>query len=446
MALGAIGTLGAIGSGISKAMPSIIEEREKELNANFVTEFHRISTSGTEEEMTQLLEDPRYSNVSPQVRQRIMETAARVADRRATQTWRKETAGRKEQQYTREKEAEGYEFTRGPSYEQQQDVEGAFAAGPPEEALGRMVEAAQDVDPSGFEVTGMEPGPEMQARMDRQDALEQARLESLQAGAGIKQIDLSLRENKLQQYNDREDEIMKVLYASMKNPSMLDYVENPRVKQEVVARLIAFEMPLKEQKTVPLAFMLRMADLRSALAELDNLDKQIVEMGGQGPIEGYLSNIPMTRARKLRAEIDRVRQRIGKALEGGVLRKEDEEKYKKILPTITDDRGTSDSKIRGLRGALERDIEILEAVFGTYSGHYETFQGNKELVSLAMSQIYADHGLVFGYARGQSFADDYLQKGSAGLGVYPAEAPGYQEQGEALPSGPPSWERGPGYR
>ena len=207
MALGAIGTLGAIGSGISKAMPSIIEEREKELNANFVTEFHRISTSGTEEEMTQLLEDPRYSNVSPQVR-----------------------------------------------------------------------------------------------------------------------------------------------------------------------------------------------------------------------------------------------QRIGKALEGGVLRKEDEEKYKKILPTITDDRGTSDSKIRGLRGALERDIEILEAVFGTYSGHYETFQGNKELVSLAMSQIYADHGLVFGYARGQSFADDYLQKGSAGLGVYPAEVPGYQEQGEALPSGPPSWERGPGYR
>jgi hypothetical protein len=40
---------------------------------------------------------------------------------------------------------------------------------------------------------------------------------------------------------------------------------------------------------------------------------------------------PWSGSRKVQAEIDRVRQLVGKALEGGVLRKEDEEKYKKIL-------------------------------------------------------------------------------------------------------------------
>jgi hypothetical protein len=65
------------------------------------------------------------------------------------------------------------------------------------------------------------------------------------------------------------------------------------------------------------------------------------------------------------ATIDRVKQVIGKALEGGVLRKEDEEKYKKILPTIQDPPDVVETKLTGLEQAIrlrrERHLENLSS-------------------------------------------------------------------------------------
>lgn len=70
-------------------------------------------------------------------------------------------------------------------------------------------------------------------------------------------------------------------------------------------------------------------------------------------------------AKQKQAVIDRVKQVIGKALEGGVLRKEDELKYAKILPTIGDPADVVDAKLAGLRAALarrqERKLEALES-------------------------------------------------------------------------------------
>jgi hypothetical protein len=64
------------------------------------------------------------------------------------------------------------------------------------------------------------------------------------------------------------------------------------------------------------------------------------------------------------AVIDRVKQVIGKALEGGVLRKEDEYKYTKILPTIQDTPEVAKVKLDGLKDALilrrERLLESLD--------------------------------------------------------------------------------------
>lgn len=69
-------------------------------------------------------------------------------------------------------------------------------------------------------------------------------------------------------------------------------------------------------------------------------------------------------AKERQAVIDRVRQVIGKALEGGVLRKEDEEKYKKILPTISDPPALAKSKLEGLQMAIQqrlgREIDARE--------------------------------------------------------------------------------------
>ena len=71
-----------------------------------------------------------------------------------------------------------------------------------------------------------------------------------------------------------------------------------------------------------------------------------------------------TDAKQRQAVIDRVKQVIGKALEGGVLRKEDEYKYVKILPTIGDTSAVVATKLDGLETAIklrkERSLEALD--------------------------------------------------------------------------------------
>lgn len=62
-------------------------------------------------------------------------------------------------------------------------------------------------------------------------------------------------------------------------------------------------------------------------------------------------------AKQKQAVIDRVKQVIGKALEGGVLRKEDEAKYSKILPTIGDTAEIVTAKLNGLQSAIEKRIQ-----------------------------------------------------------------------------------------
>ena len=63
------------------------------------------------------------------------------------------------------------------------------------------------------------------------------------------------------------------------------------------------------------------------------------------------------------AVIARVKQVIGKALEGGVLRKEDEAKYAKILPTIGDPADVVATKLDGLERAIkQRQQRTLDAL------------------------------------------------------------------------------------
>ena len=69
-------------------------------------------------------------------------------------------------------------------------------------------------------------------------------------------------------------------------------------------------------------------------------------------------------AKKRQAVIDRVKQVIGKTLEGGVLRKEDEIKYEKILPNIGDPQDVALEKLNVLDVAIakrkQRRIDALK--------------------------------------------------------------------------------------
>jgi hypothetical protein len=140
---------------------------------------------------------------------------------------------------------------------------------------------------------------------------------------------------------------------------------------------------LTKPKRMPVAFQKMLAEYNSALMEVAALDATIKKFGGTHPVTGYLSLIPGTDEQKALASIDRARQRIGKTLEGGVLRKEDEEKYKKILPTITDHKVIAEYKLKELRQALMRDKQALMQVWETYGAGDAT---DPELQELLLEQ------------------------------------------------------------
>ena len=78
-----------------------------------------------------------------------------------------------------------------------------------------------------------------------------------------------------------------------------------------------------------------------------------------GPGSGLRANNPYdTEAKNLQSSIVVTKQIVGKALEGGVLRAEDEKKYDKILPSLTDTYEVAQGKLRNLQELLEMSKQI----------------------------------------------------------------------------------------
>lgn len=117
-----------------------------------------------------------------------------------------------------------------------------------------------------------------------------------------------------------------------------------------------------------------LTDLQTGIDNLQILENRIVESSANSPLLGSIrsANPFDTDAKALRSEIDRVRQVVGKALEGGVLRKEDEEKYKRILPVITDTDEVAVAKISAIRNDLQNRLN-------EFMGNQSRFSGNATL-------------------------------------------------------------------
>jgi len=123
--------------------------------------------------------------------------------------------------------------------------------------------------------------------------------------------------------------------------------------------------------------------LKSALSNLGNIETSIGQSDLVGPIQGLARFNPYAeKSVSLQAEIDVVRQTVGKALEGGVLRKEDEEKYKKILPTMGDTKKVALQKIIVLRSMLIRDLQD----YVTMQSQYGKGRTAENLVGGALDQ------------------------------------------------------------
>src|SRR4030095_2388369 len=148
-----------------------------------------------------------------------------------------------------------------------------------------------------------------------------------------------------------------LMQAVVDNPGLWDQIpptERGKIAGELNARgFTGFGKPLSD------AALKQISETKSGIESLKDL-REVVKKNEQyiGPIAGYQALYPWSAARQAQADIDRVRQRVGKALEGGVLRKEDEEKYKRILATLTDTPATAIYKIDQLSQDLQRDIDI----------------------------------------------------------------------------------------
>lgn len=152
----------------------------------------------------------------------------------------------------------------------------------------------------------------------------------------------------------REAFIEKILT----NPSIYDTMtpsEKTALAPDLAARGFEFGRPLSETAIG------KMAESRSAVQSLRDL-RDVLNRNEQyvGPIAGFAALNPYSEARRAQADIDRVKQRVGKALEGGVLRKEDEEKYKKILATLNDTPATAIYKVDQIIQNMENDLKAFE--------------------------------------------------------------------------------------
>jgi Arc/MetJ-type ribon-helix-helix transcriptional regulator len=111
-------------------------------------------------------------------------------------------------------------------------------------------------------------------------------------------------------------------------------------------------------------------DLQNGIFNIRQLSEQIAASGANSPLIGALrSKNPFdTEAQSLQANISRVKQVIGKALEGGVLRKEDELKYAKILPTLNDTDAVAQYKVQVIADDLQRKLNLYQQNLGGGGG------------------------------------------------------------------------------
>lgn len=158
--------------------------------------------------------------------------------------------------------------------------------------------------------------------------------------------------------------ISSITQSIIDNPNLFSSL-TPTVKGNVISELQRNGYDTTNLGTKPLSdtAIKEINQTDYALTSLNDLKTQIQNnLQYIGPIKGLAALNPWSKARQVQATIDRVKQTVGKALEGGVLRKEDEEKYKKILATITDTPETATFKIDNLIASIMGNLADYKAL------------------------------------------------------------------------------------
>lgn len=129
---------------------------------------------------------------------------------------------------------------------------------------------------------------------------------------------------------------------------------------------------------LPAGSLAELAQVQESLDLLPTLSGLVTESSSAfGPVEGQIrSRIPWDKTgQKAKTTIQLVKQIIGKGLEGGVLRKEDEYKYENILPKLGDTESTVTTKIQLLQDVLSNKYNTLIQTYeaGGYNPTYGSY-------------------------------------------------------------------------
>jgi len=183
--------------------------------------------------------------------------------------------------------------------------------------------------------------------------------------------------------------LSKETQAYYDNPALLSQVTATKRKQIIdeVTRAGLDASVFTKAKPLSDSAIKEITQIESALSSLDDLEQKMQDnLQYIGPIKGLAALNPYSKAKQVQSDIDRVRQVVGKALEGGVLRKEDEEKYKKILSTITDTPENALYKLQQLRTALNNNLTNYQSAQNNAGNLIKTATGK----TLDLSQFDKD--------------------------------------------------------
>jgi len=186
---------------------------------------------------------------------------------------------------------------------------------------------------------------------------------------GIAPADQQTHEDRVAELGQKRTEFEKMYPIYQQNSNSTRMGANASAAQAALAgQKFAFDKEQIDQAPMGAVAVQDLTDKRraqSTLIELSNALTSDEFRRHTGPIKG-LSTLPVVNRlfqlggayepAVLNSIIRDARQTIGKSKEGGVLRKEDEEKYKDIMPSMDDSPAVIVGKVNRLNQVLEADV------------------------------------------------------------------------------------------
>lgn len=185
-----------------------------------------------------------------------------------------------------------------------------------------------------------------------------------------------------------------------------DYARGKITREQLLAekrRLATASNTKPEGKMLPPNTVLALNEGKNVARLMPDVEKAIKQsLGKYGPTSFIDANNPYNEdAQTLDAQIRTASQAFGRFMEGGVLRKEDEEKYRKMFPNLRDTDAVKKNKLAIVRRMLASKYEDDRKTLGA-SGYDVSGFGALEIPASLFDEAEQEAGAVAGESAGKS--------------------------------------------